>query len=332
MTKLNNKLLADYESNHIIMTYPSMHTGFAHYKDMRELYINISNILSMNNVSQSFIIPKDFSDTDSFFRELNQDISIIKYDCDDIWIRDYYPKIYLKNKDKYILDFDYNAYGEKYPFKKDNNFKYILNQYNNEFNLRGFILEGGNLEFSSKGIIIANTRCFKKNNFIYSLDEVINKLLFIKKKLSINELHTIDLDQIKGDDTSGHVDNMIRFIDDENIVYFASNDKEYINYDLAKELEHQLILIKRKSKIIKNIIPIYHNSEDTFFVDENYYPYSKLNFIITSNCIIYPTIKNNESNISNWINKIPLRKNEYHLNCEASLIENGGLHCLSANI
>ena len=101
----------------------------------------------------------------------------------------------------------------------------------------------------------------------------------------------IEVGNIQGDDTNGHIDNLVRFIDDENIVYFASNDKQYINFDIAKELEHQLLIIKRKSKIIKNIFPIFHNEEDTFIYNDNYYPYSKLNFIITSNCIIFPSIK-----------------------------------------
>jgi len=332
MTMLDNKLFADYESSHIVMTYPSMHTDLEYYKDIKDVYINLSKILFHNKILQTFIVPKDFKATESFLYELNHYINIIKYDCDDIWIRDYYPKIYHKNKSKYKLDFDYNGYGEKYPFKKDDYLKYTLNQYDSEFDLNGFVLEGGNLECSRSGVVITNTRCLKKNNYKYSTQDILSKLLFIKNELSFNELHTIEIDNIQGDDTNGHIDNLVRFIDDENIVYFASNDKQYINFDIAKELEQQLMIIKRKSKIIKNIFTLFHNEEDTFIYNNNYYPYSKLNFIITSNCIIFPSIKKNESYLSNWMDKIVLRKKKYSINCEGILIENGGLHCLSANI
>ena len=332
MTMLDIKLFADYESNHIIMTYPSMHTNLKYYNDIKNVYINLSNILSENNILQSFIVPKDFKKSASFLDELSQHINIIKYDCDDIWIRDYHPKIYQKNKSKHKLDFEYNAYGEKYPYKRDNYFKNILKQYNAEFDLNDIVLEGGNLEFSRKGVVISNAKCLKKNNHKYSIQKVLDKLHFIKNKLPFNEFHTIEIDNIHGDDTNGHIDNLVRFIDDENIVYFASNDKQYINFDIAKELEHQLMIIKRKSKIIKNIFPLFHNEEDTFIYNNNYYPYSKLNFIITSNCIIFPSIKKNESYLSNWMDKIVLRKKKYSINCEGILIENGGLHCLSANI
>ena len=207
-----------------------------------------------------------------------------------------------------------------------------MNQYNTEFDLSGFVLEGGNLEFSKRGVAISNSRCLKKNNYKCSAQDVLGKLLFIKNKLSFNELHMIEVGNIQGDDTNGHIDNLVRFIDDENIVYFASNDKQYINFDIAKELEHQLLIIKRKSKIIKNIFPIFHNEEDTFIYNDNYYPYSKLNFVITSNCIIFPSIKKNQSYLSNWVEKIASNKKKYIINCEGILIENGGLHCLSANI
>jgi agmatine deiminase len=308
-----------------------MHKEFKYYKDMRNIYLNLSNVLSENNIKQSFIVPTDFKDSE-FFVNFDQNMNLIKYDCDDIWIRDYYPKIYLKDKRMYKLDFDYNAYGEKYPFAKDNNFKNILNQYNTEFNLEGYILEGGNIEFSRKGAVMLNARCFKKNNLRYSSKELMQKIMSIKSKLCFSELYTIDIENIQGDDTNGHIDNLIRFIDDENVVYFASNDREYNNYYLAKELEHQLFLIKKKSKIIKNIFPVFHNEDDIFFENGQYYPYSKLNFIITSSCIIFPSIKNNESKLTKWIDDIPSKKNKFSINCKASLLENGGLHCLSANI
>ena len=34
MTMLDNKLFADYESNHIVMTYPSMHAELEYYKKL----------------------------------------------------------------------------------------------------------------------------------------------------------------------------------------------------------------------------------------------------------------------------------------------------------
>ena len=62
MEKLNNKLLADYVSNHVVMVYPSMHEKFLHYEDMKNIYSQTSNILSNNNIHQSYIVPEDYID------------------------------------------------------------------------------------------------------------------------------------------------------------------------------------------------------------------------------------------------------------------------------
>ncbi|MDC0415062.1 agmatine deiminase family protein, partial [Gammaproteobacteria bacterium] len=173
---------------------------------------------------------------------------------------------------------------------------------------------------------------FIQNNHKYSGDEVLDKLIFLKNRISFDELFTLEIEPIKGDDTNGHVDNLVRFIDDENLVYFASTDKSYINYNVAKELKNQLKFIKKKSKKIKNIFPIFHDDRDIFCDNDKYYPYSKLNFLITSNCVVFPSITSNHLSILDDLRDLPILRKKYNINCEASLLECGGLHCLSMNI
>ncbi len=63
---LDIKLFADYESNHIIMTYPSMHTNLKYYNDIKNVYINLSNILSENNILQSLLSQKTLKNQHHF--------------------------------------------------------------------------------------------------------------------------------------------------------------------------------------------------------------------------------------------------------------------------
>ena len=332
MDKMSNKLLADYDSDHVVMVYPSMYDKCIYFEDFKKIYLDLSTILSENSINQSIIIPKTHNIDGSFYHCLNPNIKIIKYNCDDIWIRDFHPKLYLTRDGTKKIDFDFNGYGERYTYGNDNNYKYTLDMYGSEFNLKDFIIEGGNLEFSSKGVVITNKNSFIRNNHKYSGKNILDKLMLLKDQIPFNELFVLDLDSIKGDDTNGHVDNMVRFIDDENLVYFASSDKSYINYDLARELKCQLEYIKKNSKIIKNIFPIFHDERDTFSKNGKFYPYSKLNFLITSNCILFPSISTNKASIMDSLNNLPISKKIYNINCEASLLECGGLHCLSMNI
>ncbi len=332
MSKISNKLFADYESKHIIMTFPSMHNKEYYYDELVSIYIKLCNIFSMNNIKQTIVVNNKDSHYKKFLNSINAKINVLIYNCNDIWIRDYYPKIYIHNHDKRTINFDYNAYGEKYRYVEDNDFKDFYKIYASELDLKNIIFEGGNLEFSSKGVLITNKNSFIKNNINLKEDDIFLALNDLKKKIDIPELYILNSYPLLGDDTNGHIDNLVRFISDDTLLYFASLDKTYCNYDIAYELEQQIRIIHKKSKVIKNIIPIYHSENDTFIKNNNIYPYSKLNFIATKNCFIFPTIKNNESTINNDLKILPIKKNLYTINCEASLLENGGPHCLTVNI
>ena len=221
---------------------------------------------------------------------------------------------------------------EKYDYKNDNNFKEIFNYASDGINLDNFVLEGGNLEFSARGVLITNMHCIKKNNianYMINVEKEINRMI---EKLEISELFTINLNGIIGDDTNGHIDNFIRFIDNETIGYFASKGESYCNYQLACKLEKQVKDIVDRSKIIKRAIPLFHSKDDEFIKNGEIYPYSKLNFIATTECFIFPCISNNRESLQHDLDSLPSKTKIYVINTEAALTEYGGLHCLTANI
>ncbi len=334
MTNLKNKLYADYLSDHIMMTYPWMHEKKTYFNNLILIYKSLSKILIENNINITLVLPEDRYDVSCYKEIIKEDSNIIKHNCDDIWIRDYYPKLYYEDNslEKKIIKYSFNGYGRKYPYKNDDGFKHKVKKHKAGIDMNGIILEGGNLEFSSNGVLLSNKSCMKKNNTELSSCEILDRINSLKEEISISEIFYIELDPIIGDDTNGHIDNFVRFINDETIVYFASKDKTYNNYCLARELESQIKGIAKKSRIINNIIPIYHDVNDLFIKDDKILPYSKLNFVTTKNCIIFPSINNNEDKLYNEISKVLTNENVYTINSEASLQENGGLHCLTTNI
>ena len=331
MSVIEKKLLADYESNHVVMVHPYMHRGKSHYSDLYTIYSSLNKIFINNKTKQTIVFDGN-GKFENLYDLTDPSVSKIFYNCDDIWIRDYLPKIYISDGSKKMIKYRFNAYGEKYNYKNDNNFKEIFNYVSDEIDLDNFVLEGGNLEFSARGILITNMHCIKKNNianYRINVEEEINKMI---EKLGIREFFTINLNGIIGDDTNGHIDNFIRFIDNETIVYFASKDESYCNYRLACELARQVNDIINKSKIIKRAIPLYHNKDDELIKNGKIYPYSKLNFIATKDCFIFPCISNNRESLEHDLDGLQSNTKIYVINTEAALIEYGGLHCLTANI
>ena len=329
MTIITKKLLADYESDHIVMVHPYMYKNTAYYKNLVQIYMKLNRIFVANNIRQTIILDEGTDYSSYYIKSLNN--KIIRYNCNDVWIRDYYPKIYSCGGINKIIRYKFNAYGGKYNYKMDNNFKEILSYPTENIDLGDFVLEGGNLEFSSLSII-TNLKCIRKNNKSLRDVDIKEKLKKLKNALRVQELLTFNINELLGDDTNGHIDNLVRFIKDDTIVYFASKDKKYCNYKVADELKRQVDKALSKSKIIKHALPIYHDSNDMFTKGEKVFPYSKLNFITSSNCYIFPYINNNKETILSDLENLHLNKKIFILNTEEALRENGGLHCLTANI
>ena len=313
------------------MVHPHMHRDKNHYSDLSKIFSSLNKIFINNKTKQTIVFDEN-GKFENLYDLTDPSVSKIIYNCDDIWIRDYLPKIYISDGSKKMIRYRFNAYGEKYNYLNDNNFKEIFNYVSDEIDIDNFVLEGGNLEFSARGIVITNMHCIKKNNlanYTINVEEEIKKMI---ERLGISELFTINLNGIIGDDTNGHIDNFIRFIDNETIVYFASKDESYCNYQLACRLEKQVKDIVDRSKIIKQAIPLYHSKDDELIKNGKIYPYSKLNFVATTECFIFPCISSNRESLQHDLDGLPSKTKKYVINTEAALTEYGGLHCLTANI
>ena len=325
-----NKLLPDFKSQHIIMVHPYMYEGKHYFIDLVDIYKNLNKIFLDNSVSQTIVLDQNSILSDYYIGSQESDIRTIYYNCDDVWIRDFMPKLYICGHDKKRIDYQFNAYGEKYPHNRDKNFKNVISISKGNVELNDLVLEGGNLEFSSKGII-TNMHAINKNNIKKNIN-IEQRLFELKESLEVEELLFIWIPGITGDDTNGHIDNLVRYIDENTIVYFASKDKKYCNYKIAYELEKQIDSLISRSKSITNAFPIYHNSNDVLSIDSKVLPYSKLNFILTKNVLVIPCINSNKDSIYSDLDKIHIKNKTYVLNSEAALFEYGGLHCLTANI
>ena len=77
---------------------------------------------------------------------------------------------------------------------------------------------------------------------------------------------------------------------------------------------------------------MYHCKDDELIMNGKIYPYSKLNFIATTECFIFPCISSNRESLQHDLDGLPSKTKKYVINTEAALTEYGGLHCLTANI
>ncbi len=215
-------------------------------------------------------------------------VEIFLNPSNDVWCRDHGPVFVINeetNEKKAIVNWEFNAWGNKYPFDLDNLIPSRIAQF---FNLPvfypGIIMEGGSVECNGKNTILTTTSCLlnKNRNFNLTRNE-IEQYLFnyygIQQILWLNE-------GIAGDDTDGHIDDITRFVKEDTVFTVIESDEKDDNYQILQDN----IQILRKFRLLNNkqlnIIelpmpkPVYSNGRRL--------PASYANFYISNHSVIVP--------------------------------------------
>ena len=163
----------------------------------------------------------------------------------DCWIRDYGPAFVLhhdptQGRELHAIDWRYNAWGGKYqPWDDDDAAaKAIAACCGIPVISEDVCLEGGALETDGTGRLLTTTECLvtPTRNPGCSREQIEQRL---RDRLGVIEIVWLEA-ELAGDDTDGHIDQLARFIDTENIVVASCDDPHDINYRPLKGLGDQL--------------------------------------------------------------------------------------------
>ena len=156
-------------------------------------------------------------------------VELIDIPTNDCWIRDYGPTFVLSDNDQKLslVDWQYNAWGGKYPpWDMD---AAVCNAMSEELQLpkvtNQLFVEGGALEFDGNGRLLTTPGCLLANNRNpkATKNEVSEEL---QRLTGVTEIVWLDGGGLDGDDTDGHIDQLARFIDHQNVVVCTSNHKQ----------------------------------------------------------------------------------------------------------
>jgi agmatine deiminase len=247
----------------------------------------------------------------------------------DIWIRDYGPFFVFNNNKIEMLDFEFNAWGEKFPpWNLDNEvpaqIEKILSYPRSSFDM---VLEGGALEFNGDGVILTTKQCLLNSNRNPHLNQnQIEKNL--KNVFNIDDVIWLERG-LEGDHTDGHIDDFARFYDYNKVFLCASDDATNPNYQHLKDSFEVLSKWKHSNKK--------YNLEVTLLpmpvimkLDGEYLPNSYANFIFLNGAVIVPTFDCPQDEIALEIFCKALPSHQViGLNSRLLVEEGGGLHCMS---
>ena len=258
-------------------------------------------------------------------------IKFYLHPTNDAWCRDHGPA-FLINPDgkvkKAIIDWVYNAWGDKYPpYDLDDVIPTLIGRaLDIPVYHPGIVMEGGSVDFNGNGTILTTTACLlnKNRNPQLSQKEIEGYLYNYYGAARILWLG----DGIVGDDTNGHIDDITRFVNEDTVVSVVETDKKDDNYHLLKENIDALHTMRLANGKQLNVVELPMPAPVVY--EGQRLPASYANFYIANSVVAVPTYrdKNDEKALSILSSCFPDRR-VVGIDSTDIIWGLGSWHCLS---
>lgn len=213
----------------------------------------------------------------------------------DAWCRDHGPAFLLNKLDpskRAVVDWNYNAWGNKYPpFDLDDVIPTLIG---NKLGLPvfnpGIIMEGGSVDFNGAGTVITSTACLLNPNRNPHLNKSQIEQ-YLMDYYGQDQVLWVD-EGIVGDDTDGHIDDTVRFINEDTVVTVIEENKQDDNYALLQhnlnQLKEMRLLNGKQLNIVELPMP------DPVIWEDQMLPASYANFYIANQQVVVPTYRSDK--------------------------------------
>jgi agmatine deiminase len=219
-------------------------------------------------------------------------IRFFQHPTNDAWCRDHGPAFLINPQaevKKMIVDWDYNAWGGKYPpFDLDCAIPTRIGQhYDIPVFYPRIVMEGGSVEFNGQGTVLTTTACLlnENRNPHLSREQVEKYLMDYYGQEQVLWLE----DGIVGDDTDGHIDDITRFVNADTVLTVVETDKNDDNHaplqaNLAS-LKKMRLLNGKQLHIVELPMP------SPVIYEDQQLPASYANFYIANAGVMVPTFR-----------------------------------------
>ena len=221
-----------------------------------------------------------------------QKVEFFFHPTNDAWCRDHGPAFLVNpeaEQKKVIVDWGYNAWGNKYPpYDLDDVIPTLIGRH---FGLPvfhpGIVMEGGSVEFNGNGTVLTSTACLLNPNRNPHLNQQQIED-YLVQYYGMEQVLWVD-EGIIGDDTDGHIDDTVRFVNEDTVLTVVEEKKSDENYALLqhnlKQLQQMRLANGRQLNIIELPMP------DAVLWEEQRLPASYANFYIANQAVIVPTYR-----------------------------------------
>ena len=148
-------------------------------------------------------------------------------------------------------------------------------------------MEGGSIEVNGKGTLITSTSCLLNPNRNPHLNQQQIEE-YLCNYYGMEQILWVD-EGIVGDDTDGHIDDTVRFVNEDTVLTVIEENKKDENYKLLQHNLRQLKQMRLPNGKQLNIIEL-PMPDDVSWEDQRL-PASYANFYIANTSVIVPTFR-----------------------------------------
>ncbi len=321
------RLIAEFEKQSFTqIIFPHKKTDWKEYlEDAEETFINI--IEAIKKHQKCFIICADITYVKSKFLN-HHNLYFVEYETNDTWARDCSALCVEDNKEIKLLDFTFNAWGNKFASKKDDAMNQAMkNIYLQDLEKFDFVLEGGAIESNGEGIILTTSTCLLNKNRNPNLDSIeITQALHTF--FGADKILYLEHAYLSGDDTDSHIDTLVRFVDKQTIMYVQCEDTQDEHYKELYLMQKELMQIAQEYQLSLIALPM---PEAVYFKNERL-PATYANFLFVNNAVLVPIygVKEDAKALKIFENFFTQRE-IIPINCSPLIKQHGSLHCVSMN-
>ncbi|MDJ0850576.1 MAG: agmatine deiminase family protein [Myxococcota bacterium] len=216
-------------------------------------------------------------------------VAIHRVPTDDSWIRDYGPVFLVREDGVALADFGFDCWGRKYePWERDDAVPSVLEKLLARPRFRAdFVLEGGAVDGDGAGTVLTTESCLLHPNrgagrTREAMERRLADWLGAERTLWLGA-------GIEGDDTDGHVDDVVRFVAAATVVAAVCGDSSDPNHaplaDNLRRLRAMRDASGRALTVVELPMPprLEHRGERS--------PASYANFLLANDCALVPVFE-----------------------------------------
>lgn len=299
-------------------------------EEIEALYVEIIQQLHVGEKINILVDNKQAEDNASRklrARGITQNVFFHVIETNSMWIRDYGPTFVVNSGSKSMIQWRFNAWGDKYPYQKD---QLVPSKVANILNVKSFeadlILEGGSIDINGDGILMTTEECLlninrnphlKKEQIEQSLKKFFGakKIIWLRKGL-------------EGDDTDGHIDEIARFVSPNKIIISTEHEANSYNQEVLAEDRKRLNNATDENGKPFEIIEL--PMPNKIKAGKLTLPASYANFYIANKCVLVPIFNDkNDTKALGILKDLFPGRNVVGIPAVTLIYGQGAIHCIT---